>query len=131
MATKTAKNPTGVMSTVKKEGGELLDNMKLKQLASKLWGFTKNNPYKALGAGALGGANLAGMLDNEYWGGQAIGGGLGAAIPLVINKLGGSISPYASAMISMTGGGLGSLFDKLRAKKAEEQAMAQQYGGGY
>ena len=119
----TVKNAA---NTVKTKGKEALENVKLKELASKLWGFAKANPGKAIGAGTLGAGNLAGLLDNEYWGGQAIGGTLGGLGSALFKA-----NPYTGAMVSMGGGLLGSLFDKLRAKKAEEQAMAQRYGGAY
>lgn len=66
---------------------------------------------KAAGAGlALG--NLGGLVDNDKFGGQLGGlalGGLGSYM--------GGFSPGAAALLTMGGGELGALFDKLRAKR--------------
>ena len=69
---------------------------------------------------ALGtGANIAGLLDNKYVGGQLAGGGLGALSAYLIPKLfnGTSAAPMAMVAGALGGGTLGSLFDKLREKK--------------
>ena len=87
------------------------------------------HPFKAAGLGALGAVNVAGLFDNEQIGGQLIGTGAGIALPALLTKLGAisSVSPMGRVAWTLGGGALGSLFDRLRAKKAEEQAMAQQY----
>lgn len=109
-----------------------VQGMGLKDLSTKLLGTVKTHPWKSAGAGILGGINTAGLFDNSQMGGQLIGGLGGAAIPLAINALAKTnISPYWTAMSSMGGGALGSLFDKLIAKKKEEEAMMQQYQGQY
>lgn len=96
---------------------------------TKLMGnWIGDHKLKSAGIGALGAANIGGLLDNPYWGGQAIGGlagGLG--VPLIASKLGIPMSVSSKLMSGLAGGGLGSLFDKLREKQAEEQ----RYGGNY
>lgn len=94
----------------------------LKYNMGALGSAIKAHPFKAAGIGALGAANLAGLFDNEQIGGQLIGGLGGGALAHFL-----PVSPIAKVAIGLGGGTLGSLFDKLRAKKAEEQAMAQQY----
>jgi hypothetical protein len=93
----------------------------LKELGTKALGFAKAHPYKAGGAAILGGINTAGLFDNSEIAGQAIGGVAGGVIPAMLGA-----NPYTAAMISMGGGALGSLYDKLVAKKKQEEAMQQQ-----
>lgn len=90
--------------------------------------LAKSNRAATAGMGVLTALNLAGLFDNKQVGGQLIGSAAGAAIPALLMK-GGLMksNPVLGLAISQGGGALGSLFDKLRAKKAEEQAMAQQY----
>ena len=106
---------------------------KLKGLGSKLVGFSKEHPYQALGTGALGAANVAGLLDNPNIAGQLVGAGLGAAAPALASKLNipyvGSLGKLGKVNSALIGGGIGSLFDTLMAKKAEEEQMMQMYGG--
>ena len=76
------------------------------------------HPFKTAGLIGLGAGNLGGLTDNDKFGGQLGGlalGGLGASA-LATN-------PYVAAMMTMGGGALGSLFDKLRARKEQEQAQ--------
>lgn len=80
------------------------------------------HPWAAAGMGAMGLANLSGLVDDDKIGGQLVG-GLGGG--LAANLMGAS--PMATIAVGLGGGTLGSLFDKLRAKKeAEQQAMYQQ-----
>lgn len=97
-------------------------------LGSLALGAAKSHPFKTAGLGALGLGNIGGLMDNNKFGGQLGGlalGGLGAATLA-------SGNPYLQAMLTMGGGELGALFDKLRAKK-EQQAQQPQnsnyYGG--
>lgn len=81
----------------------------------------KAHPFKTAGAVGLGLGNIGGLVDNKKFGGQLGGlalGGLGA-------KMLASGNPYAAAMLTLGGGELGALFDKLRAKKEQEQALPQ------
>ena len=92
----------------------------------------KAHPFKTAGGALLGGANLAGLFDNDKIIGQAAGLGAGGlAAKYLLPKLGvGGIANGALAV--MGGGALGSLFDKLMAKKAEEEAaMLAAYAGQY
>lgn len=93
----------------------------LKELGAKALGFAKAHPYKAGGAAILGGINTAGLFDNSEIAGQAIGGIAGGVVPALMGA-----NPYTAAMISMGGGALGSLYDKLVAKKKAEEVVQQQ-----
>lgn len=80
------------------------------------------HPMQAAGLGALGVANIAGLTDDDKIGGQLVGTLGGGALAHFL-----PVSPVAKLAIGMGGGTLGSLFDKLRAKKdAEQQAMYQE-----
>lgn len=89
----------------------------------------KAHPFKAAGLGIGAGMNIAGLFDNDKIGGQLLGTGAGVALPALLTKLGAlsSITPMGRIGWALGGGALGSLYDKLMAKKEEEQAMAQQY----
>ncbi len=86
-------------------------------------GAAKAHPFKTAGLVGLGAGNIGGLMDNNKFGGQLGGlalGGLGSYLM--------GASPYTAAMMTMGGGELGALFDKLRAKK--EQPNQQPYYGG-
>lgn len=75
------------------------------------------HPFKTMGLIGLGAGNIGGLTDNDKFGGQLGGlalGGLGAHALAAGN-------PYVAAMMTMGGGALGSLFDKLRAQREQEQ----------
>ena len=94
-------------------------------LGSLALGAAKAHPFKTAGLVGLGAGNIGGLTDNNKFGGQLGGlalGGLGAATLA-------SGNPYLQAMMTMGGGELGALFDKLRAKKEQEQAQMQPFGG--
>lgn len=75
------------------------------------------------GAGALTtGMNIAGLTDNDKFGGQLGGAALGG----LISYLQG-FNPGYAYLATTAGGALGSLFDKLRAKREQEANLAQQY----
>lgn len=80
--------------------------------------FIGNHPYKSLGLGVGTAANLGGLFDNNKLAGQLIGGLGGAGLSYALNA-----TPYGMALAGLTGGGIGSLFDKLRAK---QELQAQQ-----
>lgn len=85
----------------------------------------KNHPFKAIGLAGLGAGNIGGFMDNNKFGGQLAGlglGGLGAATLA-------SGNPYMQAMITMGGGELGALFDKLRARKELEEKQGYPNAG--
>lgn len=93
----------------------------------------KNHKLKTAGALGLGAANVAGLFDNPNIVGQLGGGVLGAtAVPWAVKQItGNALGPYGKIMTTLGGGALGSLFDTLMAKKAEEQQMQMLQQGGY
>jgi hypothetical protein len=94
----------------------------LKNTGSMLLKNIQAHPYISAGMGALGAANVAGLVDDNKVGAQLIGGAAGAALPALFGA-----SPMTTIALGATGGALGSLFDKLRAKKeSEQQSMYQQ-----
>ena len=104
-----------------------LDNgVTLGQLGKLGLGAASEHPFLA-GAGALTtGMNIAGLTDNDKFGGQLGGaalGGLGSYLA--------GLNPGYAYLVTTAGGALGSLFDKLRAKREQEAALAQQYQQGY
>lgn len=92
-------------------------------LGSLALNAAKEHPFKTAGLVGLGAGNIGGLMDNNKFGGQLSGlalGGLGSYLM--------GASPYTAAIMTMGGGELGALFDKLRAKKEQEQT--QPYYGG-
>ena len=84
-----------------------------------------SNPVTTAGLALGTGANIAGLLDNKYVGGQLAGGGLGALSAYLIPKLfnGTKAAPIAMIAGSLGGGALGSVFDKLREQKNSQQNL--------
>ena len=84
-----------------------------------------SNPVTTAGLALGTGANIAGLLDNKYVGGQLAGGGLGALSAYLIPKLfnGTKAAPMAMIAGSLGGGALGSVFDKLREQKDSQQNL--------
>ena len=114
--------------------GAAADGVPLGDLFKRLGGWVGNHKGAALGTGLNAAMNVAGLLDNDKILGQGIGAALGGFAPKILGammKTPVAASPLAIANLAMIGGGLGSLFDNLRAKQEEEQAMAKQYGGRY
>lgn len=94
----------------------------LKNTMGALGANIQAHPVQAAGLGVLGATNIAGLVDDDKIGGQLVGTLGGGALAHFL-----PVSPVAKLAIGMGGGTLGSLFDKLRAKKeAEQQAMYQQ-----
>lgn len=79
------------------------------------------HPFKTAGGALLGGANIAGLFDNDKIIGQVAGLGAGGlAAKYLLPKFG--VGGIANGALAVMGGGfLGSLFDKLMAAKAEEE----------
>lgn len=121
IASKITTNPFATKVPLE-EGSKIMLNP-LKTTASGAWNAIKAHPYKSGLVGLGAGLNIAGLVDNDKFLGQtigALGGGLvGAAIP--------GMGPLGIAGVAMGGGALGSLFDALRAKKAQEEQYQQQY----
>lgn len=90
------------------------------------FGVLKNNikahPLASAGIGALGAANIAGLADDNKVAGQLLGGLGGGVASHFLTQ-----NPMAKLAITMGGGTLGALFDKLRAKKEAERAAQEQY----
>ena len=87
----------------------------------------KAHPLQTAALGASAAGNVAGLFDNDKIGGQLIGTALGAGADALIPAITKNpLGSYAKVMIPMVAGNIGALFDKLRSKKAEEEA--QQYG---
>ena len=90
-------------------------------LGALAFGAAKAHPFKTAGLIGMGAGNIGGLTDNDKFGGQLAGlglGGLGAHLLAQGN-------PYLQAVMTMGGGNLGALFDKLRARKEQEEM----YGG--
>lgn len=100
-----------------------LDNgVTLGQLGKLGLGAASAHPFLA-GAGALTtGMNLAGLTDNDKFGGQLGGAALGG-----LASWGFGLKPGYAYLATAAGGALGSLFDKLREKREQEAALARQY----
>ena len=93
------------------------------QLGKLAIGAASEHPFKTAGLVGLGAGNVGGLMDNNKFGGQLGGlalGGLGSYLM--------GANPYTAAMVTMGGGALGALFDKLRAKR-EQQNQQPYYGG--
>lgn len=110
MAGKTAKSKTGELFT------------KLKGSAPVA--FMKAHPYQSAGLGILGGANVAGLFDNDKVGGQLGGAALGALADIPLHALAGTTGVNL-AWAPMVGGAIGSLFDKAREAKANQKQAEQ------
>ncbi len=110
------------------------ESVALGDLFKQLGGYAKAHPWITAGTGLNAAGNVAGLMDNDKLLGQAAGTALGAFAPKLLGlALGKNIaaSPLMIANLAMGGGNIGALFDNLRAKQEQEQAMAQQYGGSY
>ena len=102
------------------------DGVTIGEMGKMGLGAASAHPFLT-GAGALTtGMNIAGLTDNDKFGGQLGGaalGGLGSYLA--------GLNPGYAYLATTAGGALGSLFDKLRAKREQEAALAQQYQQGY
>lgn len=74
-----------------------------------------NNKLRALGYGTGIATNFAGLTDNDKFGGQLMGAGLGGALSYFGHTPGG----IGTVPMMLIGGSIGSLFDKLRAKREQ------------
>lgn len=88
-------------------------------------GAAKYHPFKTIGLVGLGAGNVGGLMDNNKFGGQLAGLGLGGLGALSL----ASGNPYMAAMLTMGGGELGALFDKLRARKEREEQQGYPNAG--
>lgn len=104
----------------------------LKTKAQPAIAYAKANPGTATALGLGGAANLAGLLDGNGVGGQLIGAGLGGAASFLAPEF-LDIAPLPTQTkiaLTLAGGGLGALFDNLRAKKDQVYERAQQMNNG-
>lgn len=94
---------------------EAFADLKSKPFIADTLGYVKAHPYMSTGLGLGATANIAGLFDNDKVGGQLLGGALGgiATIPF-------QMTPQGRVLAAMAGGTLGSLYDKLAAKKEQE-----------
>lgn len=105
--------------------------MPLGDAFKKLGGFAKAHPWQTAGTGLNAIGNVSGLLDNDKLLGQVGGTALGALAPKILGMAGiAAPGPLGVANLAMLGGNLGALFDTLRAKKEQEQALQSQYYGG-
>ena len=116
MAGKAAKTKTGELFT------------KLKGSAPVA--FMKAHPYQSAGLGILGGANVAGLFDNNKLLGQLGGAAAGALADIPIHALTGATGVNL-AWAPMVGGAIGSLFDKAREAKEQQKLATMQYQNQY
>lgn len=121
--TQATQNPSNANTGVKSK--KLTDMYaKLKTGMGNLGSYIKSNPAMSAGLAGTGLANVAGLLDNDYVGGQLTGlAGGGALGQFLLPQLMSSVSPQAKVLTALGGGTLGALFDSLRQKKAEENAQ--------
>ena len=94
--------------------------------------YAKKEPVTAGLLGVGGAANLAGLFDNDKIGGQ-LGGlaGAGALAHFAAPSLGiPALDPQTQIAIALAGGGLGALFDNMRAKKEQQAQYANQINTG-
>ena len=82
-----------------------------------------SHPFATAGLTLGTGANIAGLVDNKYIGGQLAGGGLGALGAYLIPQLLKTTpaAPMAMVASALGGGTLGALFDKLREQIDSQQ----------
>ena len=124
-AAHTVTNP----ATAKTSATQL---MPLGDAFKKLGGFAKAHPWQTAGTGLNAIGNVSGLFDNDKLLGQVGGTALGALAPKLLNMAGiAAPGPLGVANLAMLGGNLGALFDTLRAKKEQEQALQSQYSEAY
>ncbi len=112
---------TGQREALIKDGAWAPENRDMSKQIMKDW--VGEHKLKTLGYGLGGAMNVAGLTDNDKFGGQIGGAALGGALGYM-GMLPGGISAPAAAM---AGGAIGSLFDKLRAKREQEAQYQNQY----
>lgn len=79
------------------------------------------HPFKSMALAGLTAGNIGGLTDGNGVGGQLLGAAGGG---LLASQM--ATNPYMAAMMTLGGGQLGSLFDKLRQQKEQETQLAQQ-----
>jgi hypothetical protein len=110
----------GIMGAMNAQGG-----INASQLGSLALGAAKAHPFKTAGLIGAGAGNIGGLMDNDKFGGQLAGLGLGGLGAYALAQG----NPYLAAMMTMGGGSLGALFDKLRARKELEEQQGYANAG--
>lgn len=106
--------PTSLAAGIGDQGG-----INAGQLGSLALGAAKAHPFKTAGLIGSAAGNIGGLTDNDKFGGQLAGLGLGGLGAYALAQG----NPYLAAMMTMGGGNIGALFDKLRARKELEEAQ--------
>ena len=89
--------------------------------------FITANPLETGLYGITGAMNIGGLFDNNKIGGQLGGAALGTGIGFLPQLLQAApLDPKYKVLLGMGGGAIGSLFDKLRAEKEQQEALHQQ-----
>ena len=117
---KLAQTLSGAQGGMSAGTNPYAEGVSLGELGKLGMGAAKAHPFKTAGLVGLGAGNIGGLTDNDKFGGQLGGlalGGLGSYLM--------GANPYTALAMTLGGGELGSLFDKLRAKKEQPQY----YGG--
>lgn len=102
------------------------EGVTIPQLGKLGMGAASANPLQTAGGALTTGMNLAGLTDNDKFGGQIGGLALGG-----LASYGLGLNPGYAYLATTAGGALGSLFDKLRAKREAEAQQAQMYQQAY
>lgn len=102
------------------------DGVSIGQLGKLGLGAASAHPLQTAGGALTTGMNLAGLTDNDKFGGQIGGLALGG-----LASYGLGLNPGYAYLATTAGGALGSLFDKLRAKREAEAQQAQMYRQAY
>ena len=120
------------LKKLKDAAGNEMEYSGLGTTAQAAFDKIKRHKLATAATAGLGAANIAGLFDNPNIAGQLVGSLLGGAGGYGISKLlGAPLGGYGIANAALIGGGLGSLFDKLVAKKQEEEANKRSYYNNY
>lgn len=108
-------------NAIQQAGAWAPENREMTKEVMKDW--FANNKGRALGYGMGGAMNIAGLTDNDKFGGQLLGGALGAGLGY-FDVMPGGMGTVPAALL---GGSIGALFDKLRAKREQNSQYNQYY----
>ena len=120
------------LQKLKDAAGNEMEYSGLGTTAQSALDIMKRHKLATAATAGLGAANIAGLFDNPQLAGQLVGSLIGGAGGYGISKLLGSpLGGYGITNAALIGGGIGSLFDKLVAKKQEEEANKRRYYNNY
>lgn len=108
-------------NAIQQAGAWAPENREMTKEVMKDW--FANNKGRALGYGMGGAMNIAGLTDNDKFGGQLLGGALGAGLGY-FDVMPGGMGAVPAALL---GGSIGALFDKLRAKREQNSQYNPYY----